>query len=64
MAWRIKLNARNEQIPAAVRRMNSIKNSQSMTLSEEEWEKRLELRIHEDRSTFGYNYLEWVNSNV
>ncbi len=64
MAWRIKQNAKGEQIPAAVRRMDFLSKQKSMTLSEEEWEMRLDLRIHEDRSTFGYNYLEWVNSNV
>ena len=57
MAWRIKVNAKGQMSEAGKRRLNSWQK-QEVTLSEE-YEVRLNLSSTEERSSFGYNYLEW-----
>ena len=57
MAWRIKVNAKSQMCEAGKRRLNSWQK-QEVTLSEE-YEVRLNLSSPEERSSFGYNYLEW-----
>ena len=58
MAWKVKTNCRGEMTNAVRRRGSTC--SSHMTLGEE-MEFRFEISSHEDRSEFGYCYLECVN---
>ena len=59
MAWRVKVNAKGQMSKAGKRRLNSWQKQES-TLSDE-FEVRLDLSSPEERSSFGYSYLEWKN---